>query len=218
MAAPDSPAWRNRIVRYGEMPADQFLANPANPRRHPNTQRDALRGSFDALGIIAPVLINVRTGFMIDGHARVEECLSKDDQMLIPFIEVDLSEDEEALALASFDWITQMATYDRAALDDLLREIDTDNVALQSLLSGLAQDHGLVDLIDPRDEWVGMPEFEQESIKHFHEIRVVFLKESDMNAFAVLVDQTITDKTTSIFYPKKDKREIGVYQEGDDES
>lgn len=136
-------AWRNRIVQYGEMPADQFLANPANPRRHPNAQRDALRGSFDALGIIAPVLVNARTGFMIDGHARVEECLTIDDQMLIPFIEVDLSEDEEALALASFDWITQMATYDRDALDSLLHEIDTDNEALHALLGGLAEEQGI---------------------------------------------------------------------------
>jgi hypothetical protein len=210
--------WPNRIVRYGTMPADQFLANPANPRRHPNAQREALRGSFDALGIIAPVLINSRTGFMIDGHARIEECLTKDDQMLVPFIEVDLSEDEEALALASFDWITQMATYDRDALDGLLRDVSTDNAALQLMLSDLAESQGVIGAIDPRDEWMGMPEFEQESLKHFHEIRIVFLKEADMSAFSALVGQTITEKTTSIFYPKKPKREIGVYQEGDDES
>lgn len=142
-----SPQWQNRIVRYGEMPAHQFLANPANPRRHPAAQRDALRGSFDALGIIAPILINARTQFVIDGHARVEECLSRDENMLIPFIEVDLSEDEEALALASFDWITQMATYDRDMLDTLLQGIETDNEALQALLDDLASQNG-IDLLD----------------------------------------------------------------------
>lgn len=139
----DAPQWKNRITRYGEQPADQFLANGLNPRRHPPEQRDALRGSFDALGIIAPILVNARTGFMIDGHARVEECLSRNDQMLIPFIEVDLSEDEEMLALASFDWITQMAYYDRDTLSGLLDVVNTDNEALQLLLSGLAMDAGI---------------------------------------------------------------------------
>jgi DNA modification methylase len=143
MASPQDTPWKNRIMRYGEMRADQFLANPANPRRHPAQQREALRGSFDALGIIAPVLVNARTQFMIDGHARVEECLSRDEGMMIPFIEVDLSEDEEALALASFDWITQMATYDRAALDELLQTVDTDSPALQALLDDLATQNGI---------------------------------------------------------------------------
>lgn len=142
-----SPQWANRIVRYGEMPANEFLANPQNPRRHPAAQRDALRGSFDALGIIAPILVNARTQFMIDGHARVEECLSRDENMLIPFIEVDLSPDEEALALASFDWITQMAVYDKDALEDLLASIDTDNEDLQALLDQMAQENG-IDLLD----------------------------------------------------------------------
>lgn len=136
--------WRNRIVRYGEQPANQFLANPANPRRHPTAQREALRGSFDALGIIAPVLVSSVTGYVVDGHARIEECLSRNDEMLIPFIEVDLSEDEEALALVSFDWITQMAYYDKDALNSLLDDVNTDSEALQSLLSDLAEKQGVI--------------------------------------------------------------------------
>lgn len=140
----DAPLWNNRIVKYGQQPADQFLAHPDNARRHPAAQRDALRGSFDALGIYAPVIVSSITGHVIDGHARIEECLSRDDQMLVPYIEVDLSEEEEALALASFDWITQMATYDRDALDSLLQHVDTDNAALQVMLDGLAQEQGIV--------------------------------------------------------------------------
>lgn len=139
--------WRNRIVRYGEMPAHEFLANPNNPRRHPASQREALRGSFDTLGIIAPILVNARTQFVIDGHARVEECLTRDENMMIPFIEVDLSEEEEALALASFDWITQMATYDADTLESLLQDVNTDNAALQALLDDMAQQNG-IDLLE----------------------------------------------------------------------
>lgn len=129
--------WRNRIVRYGTQPADQFTANPRNPRKHPQKQRDAVAGSLDTLGWIAPVIVNVRTGYMIDGHERVWQALSNGGD--VPFVEVDLSEDEEALALASFDWITYLAEYDRDILDDLLREVNTDDAALQAVIAELAE-------------------------------------------------------------------------------
>lgn len=209
--------WRNRIVRYGEMPANQFQAHPFNARRHPNQQREALRGSFDVLGIIAPVLVN-KSGYLIDGHARIEECLSRDENMMIPFIEVDLDENEEAIALASYDFISSLAYYDKDNLNTLLSEIDTDNVALQSLLSDLAEKQGVIPPtnFNPMDEWNGMPEFEQEAINAFHDIRVVFETEHDMRMFAQIVNQTITDKTTSIYYPRKEKREVNIYKDGEE--
>ena len=137
------PEWQNRIVRYGVQAADQFTANPRNPRRHPQTQRDAVKGSLDTLGFIAPVIVNRQSGFLIDGHERVMQALGQGDETPVPFIEVDLSEDEEALALASFDWITYMATYDQDTLSDLLKDIDTDNEALQALLDDIASQNGI---------------------------------------------------------------------------
>jgi DNA modification methylase len=58
-------------------------------------------------------------------------------------IEVDLSEDEERLFLASFDWITSLATYDRDVLDSLLQEVQTDDNRLQAMLAEMASSHGL---------------------------------------------------------------------------
>ena len=55
-------AFRNRIVGHGVKPADQFLANPANWRRHPQAQRDAMRGVLAELGWVGVVIENVRTG------------------------------------------------------------------------------------------------------------------------------------------------------------
>jgi DNA modification methylase len=144
MTSPDtSPEWKNRIVRFGVMPADQFTANPRNPRRHPQAQRDAVKGSLDTLGFIAPVIINRVSGYLIDGHERVMQALGQGDDTPVPFIEVDLTEDEEAIALASFDWITYMATYDQDTLSDLLRDIDTDNAQLQALLDDIATQNNI---------------------------------------------------------------------------
>lgn len=140
--------WRNRIIRYGEQAADQFTAHPENPRRHPQAQREAVKGSLDTLGWIAPVIVSRASGFMIDGHERIFQALAQGDDTPVPFIEVDLSEDEERLALASFDFITQMAVYDRDTLDTLLQQVNTDDAALQSLLSELAAENGVIPQLD----------------------------------------------------------------------
>lgn len=133
--------WKNRIVGHGVKPADQFAAHPNNPRRHPQPQRDAVRASLDTLGWIGVVIENVRTGYLIDGHERVMQAL--EDNVDVPYIQVDLSEDEEAQALLTFDWITQMAQYDRDALDGLLRSVNSDDAGVQALLSSIADEHDL---------------------------------------------------------------------------
>lgn len=135
--------WQNRIVSHGEQPANQFLAHELNARRHPGKQREALRGSLNAVGWVAPVIVSAQTGKILDGHARVEEALSQDENSLVPFVEVNVSEQEERTILATFDPITGLATYEQEGLDALLREVETGEVALQQMLSELAEKEGL---------------------------------------------------------------------------
>jgi DNA modification methylase len=131
----------NRIVNYGTKPADQFQANPLNYRTHPERQRKAVQASLRELGWIGVVVENKRTGNLIDGHERVWQALKHNEP--VPYIEVDLSEEEERLALATFDPITYMAETDTAILDALLREVNTGEEALQELLASMAEDAGL---------------------------------------------------------------------------
>jgi len=83
------PAWRNRIVGSGEEAPDQLVANPQNWRVHPGNQRDALRGSLATVGWVQQVLVNRRTGHVVDEHARVEEALSRNEAS-VPVLYVDL--------------------------------------------------------------------------------------------------------------------------------
>ena len=142
------PDWKNRIIEYGEMPANQYLRHELNARRHPGKQREALIGSLNEVGWVAPVIVSARTGKLLDGHARIEETLTKDENAPVPFVKVDVSENEERTILATFDPITGLATYDREALDALLREVDTGDAALQSLIANLAAKEGLTQLGD----------------------------------------------------------------------
>lgn len=53
--------------------------------------------------------------------------------------------------------------------------------------------------------WVDMPEFEQENNEAFRKVVVRFRNEKDYQEFAKLVDQKLTVKTKSIWYPKLEK-------------
>lgn len=128
--------WNNRIVEYGVKPADQFTANPLNPRVHPQFQREVMKAALDKLGWVAPVIENATTGYLIDGHERIMQALEHNAP--VPYVLVELSEAEEAEALATLDPIGDLATYDPAKLDDLLREFNTDSPALQKMLGELA--------------------------------------------------------------------------------
>lgn len=141
--AKQPPTWRNRIVGGGEQPASQFMANASNARIHPKAQQQALVGSLNELGWIQNVIVNKTTGNVVDGHARIAEALKLGDETPVPYVEVELSEDEEKLALATLDPIASMAAYDKAQLDALLRDVNTGDAALQTMLAELAQDNGL---------------------------------------------------------------------------
>ena len=144
--------WQNRIVDHGVRPASEFTANPKNWRVHPMNQRAAVEGSLNELGWIDTVIVNRRTGYLVDGHERLWQALKAGEDTPVPFIEVDLSEEEEALALASLDPITGMAGADREKLDELMHEIQTGEAGLQKMLSELANKEQLI-LPDQFDEF-----------------------------------------------------------------
>ena len=144
-------AIRSRIVGHGDVKVDELLANPLNFRTHPGNQMDALRGSMKELGWLKTILINKTTGHILDGHARVKEAMRQGLQT-IPATLVELTADEEHLALAVLDPITEMATRDQAILADLLAQVQTDDAGLQALLDELAGDPSVPPDFQPAGE------------------------------------------------------------------
>ena len=128
-------AWASRIVGHADVPPDQLLAHPDNVKIHPQLQQEALEQALDALGWIAPVIVNQRTGHMVDGHARTIVALRRNEPT-VPVDYVDLTPEEEALALLTFDPIGALAATDQAKYEETLGLVPDDRKALALLARG----------------------------------------------------------------------------------
>ena len=136
--------WKNRVVEQKTMPIDQLQPNPGNWRIHPEVQQKALHGAIAEIGYIAPVIWNKRTGRLIDGHLRLS-LAQKNGQDNIPVTVVDLSEEEENIALATIDPLSALAEADADLLKSLMDEVNVEDPALKDMLDDLVTDAGIND-------------------------------------------------------------------------
>lgn len=143
-----STSWRNRIVGEAEVAPDQLLAHPSNFRTHPGSQAAALRDILRQVGWVQRIIVNRRTGHILDGHLRVDEA-RKAWAASVPVLYVDLAADEERVILATLDPLAAMAETDAAQLDALLREVTTESPAVMAMLDALAQAAGVAEDVTP---------------------------------------------------------------------
>jgi ParB-like chromosome segregation protein Spo0J len=200
---PSANRWRSRIVGEGTVAPRELVPNPHNWRTHPSVQRAALTGVLDEVGWVQRVIINQRTGRVVDGHLRVELAL-KHREPEVPVLFVDLDEREEALVLATLDPVTALAEADREALAALLEDVHTGDEALLQLIERLAIQTGVIEPDLPEELWDGMPEFHNEP-GAVRTLQVHFQTEESVDEFAGLIGQAITDKTKYVWFPPKER-------------
>ena len=107
---------RDRIIELRRVKASDLAANAQNWRVHPLSQRHAMRGVLEEIGIVAALVARELpdgTLELIDGHLRAEE--AEDEE--VPVVIVDLSDEETAYMLSTFDPLGDMATSDQTALN-----------------------------------------------------------------------------------------------------
>jgi hypothetical protein len=127
---------KNRIIGSGEEQLDQIMFNPRNWRIHPLSQQDALKGVLEEVGWVQQVIVNKRTGNLIDGHLRCQ-LAAREGAQTIPVVYVDVSEDEEALVLATLDPIAAMAATDKQKLAEILSSVESENEQVNRLIDDI---------------------------------------------------------------------------------
>jgi hypothetical protein len=139
--SPGAPI-RDRVKQFRRVPASELLDNEGNPRRHPQAQRDALRGVLEEVGIAGALTAyhSARNGgrlTLIDGHLR-----RQDHDLDWPTLILDVDDEEADLLLATHDPLAALAEYDRPKLDALLEEVRAKAPAVQEMLAELARKTG----------------------------------------------------------------------------
>ena len=164
-----------------------------NPRRLTTKQYSDLKASLDKFGLVDPIIIN-SDNTVIGGHQRLK-IVRELGASEVPTVRVNLSkEDERELNIrlnkntGEFDLDILANNFDMEELKDWgFKDID----------------FGLnIDKINPQDEWEGMPEFNQDDKMPIRQIIISFDNKEDINKFSKLLNQNITDKTKSLWFPK----------------
>jgi len=200
---PNGSPIRDRIKELRRVRAGDLVPNPQNWRVHPAGQQEALRGILEEVGYADALLAReLPDGSLelVDGHLRRD----LDPEQVVPVLVLDVDEAESRKILLTLDPLAAMATANTEARDALLRGVDTGSEALQAMLADLAKDAGVIPgekgENDPNAEWQGMPEFEPEDPEVYKRLVVIFGTKADYEAFARLINQVLTDKTSSIWY------------------
>ena len=173
-------AIRDRVKELRRVRVGDLKENSGNWRRHPKTQIDALAGVIAEVGFAGALIAYEDDDgglTLIDGHMRAG--VSADQEL--PVVVLDVNEDEAKKLLAVNAMLEALANGERMPLPPLGERTD------------------------PLSEWDGMPEFEQEDQMAWKRLFVNFANEEDLNHFAQLIGQSVTDRTKSVWYPEAEK-------------
>ena len=125
-----------------QMPIEMLVANDLNWRRHPDLQNEAMRAALKAVGIIQSVIWNKTTSRLVDGHLRLALAIEA-GYTTWPTTIVEMSEDKEKIALATYDPLSAMAVADAAKFKELtdgMGHVDMDD-ALTDLVELMAMSY-----------------------------------------------------------------------------
>lgn len=139
---------RDRITELRRVKASEIEGAPWNWRTHDQEQAQAVKASLEELGIIDALKCRQLPDGryqLFDGHLREEIYQGIGPDTIVPILVTDLSEDEAKKANVIFDPLSAMAGVNAEKLDGLLREVQTGNEALASVLDDLAKDAGIID-------------------------------------------------------------------------
>lgn len=138
---------RDRIIGLRSVPAAELREHPKNWRRHPESQRSALRSLLQQVGR-ADACIAYESGdglTLIDGHLRRD----LEPDAVLPVLVLDIDEQEAQLLLATLDPLAAMALPDAEALASLLESVAVPDELLEEMQRGALRELGGQGGLDP---------------------------------------------------------------------
>jgi ParB-like chromosome segregation protein Spo0J len=191
--------------RVERRPIEELLPYARNARQHTDAQVAQIAASIREWGWTIPVLID-ETGTLIAGHGRVLAARQLSIETIPTMIARGWTEAQIKAYRLADNKLSLNSEWDigllKVELGDL-RELGVDlqvtgfrDFEFNALLSDGVD--------DPDGEWQGMPGYDQRDRAAFRSIVVHFKDQAAVDAFAALIEQTITEKTRFLWYPPTD--------------
>jgi ParB-like chromosome segregation protein Spo0J len=188
--------------------ANDLIMAEYNPRQLTRDQYAQLKDSLTRFGLVDPLIVNKhkdRKNILVGGHQRLK--IAKEMGMsVIPCVEVELPYDQEKELNIRLNKNVGEWDYDALANYFDVGEL-TEWGFSEAELGFRVHDLGA--------EWTGMPDFEQEDLSAQRQIIVSFANNEDVKEFSKLMNQSITPKTRSIWYPKAETESMTDRYYGD---
>ena len=195
-------------MKLSDLKQDSKNANKGTPRG-----RKVLASSLEQYGAGRSVLID-RDGKLIAGNKTAQQAanagiedvivVQTDGTQLVAVQRTDLSmDDPKALGLAVADNRSSEVglQWDADVLKELSVDLDLQPFFTEAEMADLTGT-ALPEPDDAEDEWDGMPEADNEDVAKRH-LTVHFLSEQDVQDFAKLINQQITEKTKYLWFPEE---------------
>lgn len=181
---------------------DYLIPYYKNPRCFTERGLKSLESSLKNFGLADPIIIDV-DNTILGGHARVlklKEMKIKEVDCRIPNRKLTDKEREQIVIRLNRNIAGE---WDFDILANQFDQPDLIDWGFEKWEVG--EDVGD---FKAEDEWKGMPEFYQENLEPESQIIVSFKNQKDREKFAKLIDQSITPKTKSIWYPAQEREEF----------
>jgi|GEM_PF-1494603 len=146
---------------------------------------------------------------ILDGHQRYAVMKKSGYSGEVPFFKVRCKDEKEAAKFVLYfhnkpGRVTDEGLYEfmnkhELAMDDFELNVDFQDIDLDLFKKGYLED-GEIDSLG--EEWKGMPEFKQGDQSPFKTLTIHFKNEEDMDKFAKLINQKITNKTKYAWFPE----------------
>jgi hypothetical protein len=190
------------------VPLRSLRKNPRNPKLHSNATIDA---SINRFGMVEPIVIDARTGFIVSGHGRADTLAAMRDRgepppdgiavdgddWLVPAVTswASTSDQEAEAALVALNrtsevggWETRQLAEILASLTeaDALAGVGYDDADLSLMLKQIDADTAYsTDQQGAIDEFLGIAGIGPEGFQvgYYRKVTVVFANEADCRAF-----------------------------------
>jgi len=199
-----------RKLDWQEVPIDDIQPYPRNPKAHGQEQIEFVAHLLQTYGWTQPICLD-KNNEIIFGHCRLESAKLLGETTVPCVFREDLTE-AQVKALRIADNKSNESPWINSKLDLELVELQALDVKLEDV-GFKVEDTGK--LQNPSEFWENMPGFEQEDAGAYKTIKVHFQTSDDIDKFANLIGQKITERTKYVWFPKLENKKFGYV---DDES